>query len=90
MILRCLEELESKLVELREAVEKLLDATEAPQMVRFMDKDELRPRIAQSFKEMGIRGQPIGAVKVQEMIAACGVQLEENTFSRGIIEMREE
>ena len=58
--------------------------------VRFVDKTRLRPVIAQAFAEMGIHGAPIGAEKVQEMIAACGVQPEDNTFSRGIIEMREE
>jgi len=39
---------------------------------------------------MGIRGQPIGAAKVQEIIATCGVKPETNAFSQGIIEMREE
>ena len=59
-------------------------------IVQFVDKTRLRPVIAQAFAEMGIHGAPIGAEKVQEMIAACGVQPEDNTFSRGIIEMREE
>ena len=55
-----------------------------------MDKEKLRPIIAKAFEEMGIRGEPIGAEKLQEMIAACGVKPEENAFSQGIIEMREE
>jgi hypothetical protein len=58
--------------------------------VQFVDKTRLRPVIARAFAEMGIHGAPIGAEKVQEMIAACGVQPETNTFSQGIIEMREE
>jgi hypothetical protein len=58
--------------------------------VQFVDKTRLRPVIAQAFAEMGIHGAPIGAEKVQELIAACGVQPEANTFSQGIIEMREE
>jgi hypothetical protein len=58
--------------------------------VRFVDKEKLRPIIAQVFAEMGIRVKPIGAEKLQEMIAACGVKPEENTFSQGIIKMREE
>lgn len=45
---------------------------------------------AKAFEEMGITGQPIGAEKVQEISLACGLQPEDNTFSRGIIEMREE
>ena len=58
--------------------------------VQFVDKTRLRLVIAQAFAEMGIHGAPIGAERVQEMIAACGVQPEANTFSQGIIEMREE
>jgi hypothetical protein len=46
--------------------------------------------IAKAFAEMGISGEPIGAEKVQEMIAACGFKPEDKEFSRGIIEMREE
>jgi hypothetical protein len=46
--------------------------------------------MAAAMKEMGISGEPIGAEKVQEMIAACGVKPEDNEFSRGIVEMREE
>ena len=45
---------------------------------------------AAALKEMGIEGEPIGAEKVQQMIAACGFKPEDNEFSRGIIEMREE
>jgi hypothetical protein len=39
---------------------------------------------------MGIRSEPIDAEKLQEMVAVCGVKEEDNIFSRGIIEMREE
>jgi hypothetical protein len=60
------------------------------QAVRLVDKQALQPLVDQTFAEMGIRGEPIGAEKVQEMIAACGVRLEDNILSRGIIEMREE
>lgn len=45
---------------------------------------------AKAMKEMGIEGQPIGAEKLQEMIAACGFKPEDNEFSREIIAMREE
>ncbi|MEW6297200.1 MAG: hypothetical protein AB1671_05590 [Thermodesulfobacteriota bacterium] len=57
---------------------------------RFVDKHALQPLIARSFAEMGIRGEPVGAEKVQEMIAACGVREEDNILSRGIVDMREE
>ncbi len=65
-------------------------AVERPRTVRFMDKHTLRPLVVKIFNAMGIRGEPIGAEKVQEMIAACGVRPEDNLFSRGVIEMREE
>jgi hypothetical protein len=58
--------------------------------VRFVDKEKLRPIVDNAFAAMGICGEPIGAEKVQEMIAACGVRPEDNILSRGIIDMREE
>jgi len=63
---------------------------EQPRTVRFVDKHKLRPLVASIFSAMGVRGEPIGAERVQEMIAACGVRPEDNLFSRGVIEMREE
>jgi hypothetical protein len=105
-ILRCIEDMDNKLAELRNAVEKLPEAAEVtpagllpeqagniaveqPRTIRFVDKHKLRPLVANIFSAMGIRGEPIGAEKVQEMIAACGVQPEDNLFSRGVIEMRD-
>jgi hypothetical protein len=41
-------------------------------------------------EEMGIRGEPIGAEKLREMMLARGIKPEDNMLSRGIIEMREE
>ena len=46
--------------------------------------------VADAFARMGVSGRPIGAEKVQAMVAACGFQPEDNEFSRGIIAMREE
>jgi hypothetical protein len=46
--------------------------------------------VAKAFAEMGITAEPIGAEKVQEMMAACGIKPEDNEFSREIIAMREE
>ena len=98
-ILQCVHAIESKLAELRRIAEQLPEVTESTSdsssmerlpTVQFVDKTRLRLVIAQAFAEMGIHGAPIGAERVQEMIAACGVQPEANTFSQGIIEMREE
>lgn len=44
----------------------------------------------EAMRQMGISGEPIGAEELQHRIAASGVNPEENIFSRGIIEMREE
>jgi len=43
-----------------------------------------------AMKGMGISGEPVGAEELQKMFLECGVNPEENQFSRGIIEMREE
>ncbi|MDX2030791.1 MAG: hypothetical protein SF339_08980 [Blastocatellia bacterium] len=40
--------------------------------------------------EMEIGGEPVRAEELQRMFHECGIQPEENQFSRGIIEMREE
>lgn len=52
--------------------------------------EKLRPAIDAVLAEMGISGPPIGAERVQEIIASHGIKPEENLLSRGIIEMREE
>jgi hypothetical protein len=54
------------------------------------DQAALSAAVDRAFKKMGITGTPIGAENVQAMIAACGIKPEDNEFSRGIIEMREE
>jgi hypothetical protein len=46
--------------------------------------------VAKAFAEMGITGEPVGAEKLQEMMLACGINPEDNEFSREIIAMREE
>jgi hypothetical protein len=92
------ERIEQELAEVRRELEELspaelLKSEEwwAARVARVQAENErLRPLINRVFEEMGIVGEPIGAEKVQEMIAACGVEPEENLFSRGIIEMREE
>ena len=63
---------------------------ERQRTIQFVDKVGLRSLVAKVFDEMGIRGEPIGAEKVQEMIAVCKGRPEDNAFSQAIIEMREE
>ena len=42
------------------------------------------------MKQLGIRGKPIGAKKLREMLLKKGFDPESNEFSQGIIGMREE
>lgn len=56
-ILRCLEELENKLAELRKVVDRLPDAAEAPQTVRFVvnwDLGSLNPFLRSALPEGGV------------------------------------
>lgn len=45
---------------------------------------------ARFMQMLGIQEEPIGAEKLQEMMRARGMNPDDNEFSRGIIEMREE
>ncbi len=69
--------------ELREAGDRLLREAEAQraQTVRAWDE---------AMAAMGISGEPIGAEQLQQLLIAEGINPEDNEFSRGIIEMREE
>lgn len=92
------ERIELELAEVKQALEKLrptesLTSEEraAARLERVRSKNEkLTLLIDKAFEKMGITGEPIGAEKLQEMLAAEGVGPEENSFSRGIIKMREE
>ena len=92
------ERIEQELAEVRQELEKLrptksLTSEErtAARLERVRLKNEkLTPLIDKAFEKMGITGEPIGAEKLQEMLAAEGVKPEENSFSQGIIKMREE
>jgi hypothetical protein len=98
-----LEELEKRLTAVEQEVARLrqqvnpLTPEEAPaqrwaRLVRESKASQpaLSSTLGKAFEEMGIAGEPIGAEKVQELMRACGVNPEENAFSREIIEMREE
>jgi hypothetical protein len=92
------ERIEQDLAEVRQELEKLRptkpltpEERAAARLARVRSKNEkLIPLIDKAFEKMEITGEPIGAEKVQEMLAAEGVKPEENSFSRGIIKMREE
>ena len=98
-----LEHVEQEVVDIRRELKQLrksvkieilpqnVEEKRAERLARVrLQKEKLRPIVAEVFEKMGIRGEPIGAENVQKMIAACGIKPEDNEFSRGIIEMREE
>ncbi|MGH9768029.1 MAG: hypothetical protein ACREAB_11390 [Blastocatellia bacterium] len=55
-----------------------------------LNQERIAAGWAAAMREMGVSGEPVGAEKLQEMMIAEGVNPEDNQFSRGIIEMREE
>ena len=98
-----LDELEQRLTRLEEEVSYLrhlvsdpsrdVEPSEGPARLRskvVADQEELTAGWARAMEVMGIHGKPIGARRLQEMIAAGGIRLEENEFSRALIEAREE
>lgn len=98
-----LEELEKRVVQVEQELARLqrllekppADETPAERGARLLREAKasqaaISAAVAKAFEEMGITGEPIGAEKVQEMMLACGIKPEDNEFSRGIIEMREE
>ena len=92
-----LEELEARLTALEREVALLRSRAAAPApsgarppLPGQADQAVISAATERALAAMGITEQPIGAEKVQEMIAACGFRPEDNEFSRGIIEMREE
>jgi hypothetical protein len=97
-----LEELEKRLAQVEQEVARLrqlvvsppAEETPAERGARlWREADVCQVQMAagwlRAMEQMGVRGEPIGAEKVQEIIAAGGIKPEDNEFSRGIIEMRE-
>jgi len=64
----------------------------AEELLRVARKDRavLAAGFKKFLKQLGIKGKPIGAEKLQEMGIKEGLDPKDNQFSRGIIEMREE
>jgi hypothetical protein len=54
------------------------------------DKPRLQAAWAKALEQMGIAGEPVPPERLRQMMAEAGVKPEENLFSRGIEEMREE
>src|SRR5438128_167595 len=91
-----LDQVEQEVVRLRQLVMKApIEETLAERGARLgrdakERQEELAAAWAKAMEQMGIRGEPIGAEKLQEMLLASGYSLEGNEASRSIVEMREE
>jgi hypothetical protein len=98
-----LEELEKRLAALEQEVARLrwrlpipsdeqTAAERGARMLRKAKEDHaaVSAAAAKAYAEMGISGEPVGVERLREMMLACGIKPEDNEFSRGIIEMREE
>jgi hypothetical protein len=89
---------ERELAALRERLDRLVppvDETPAERGARLLrearaSQPAVSAAVAKAFAEMGITGEPIGPEEVQRRMIAEGIRPEDNIFSRGIMEMREE
>jgi hypothetical protein len=61
-----------------------------PAAVRRFDKAEWKEWFDSWFCQMGLTAEPIGAERLQDLMARAGVRREDNLLSSGIIQMREE
>lgn len=89
--------LEQEVADLRQRLADRWPVNETPaeraaRMIR--QSRESHPALVAGWKtameEMGIKGEPVGAERLQEMMLEGGIKPEDNVFSRGIIEAREE
>jgi hypothetical protein len=89
-------QMESELARLRQLIEKPPhEETPAERGARLLaqarrDKARLQRSVASAFEAMGIQGNPVPPEKLREMMAECGIRPEDNLFSQGIKEMRDE
>ncbi|MBI1928920.1 hypothetical protein HYR99_32325 [Candidatus Poribacteria bacterium] len=90
------EQIEQELAEVRQELEQLSqpqpltpEEWAAARLARVRAENErLLPLIEKALGKMDTK-ETMSAEQIQQMIAADGVKPEENSFSRGIIEMRE-
>ena len=93
-----LEDLERRVIALEQQMADLrprVDETPAERVARFFrevraQQPAISAAVAKAFAEMGITGEPVGHEKLRQMMLECGVNPEDDAFSREIIAMREE
>jgi hypothetical protein len=88
---------ERELADMRERLNLLMSAEETPvsrgvRMLREARANQatLAATAQEVFAALGISCEPVEAEDAQRRMLAEGVRPEDNAFSRGIIEMREE
>jgi hypothetical protein len=98
-----LEDLEKRLAALEQEVARLRRLLEPPpaeetpaqrgdRLLREAKASQpaIDAAVAKAFAEMGITGEPVGHERLMQMMLECGINPEDNEFSREIIAMREE
>jgi len=91
-----IDQMENELLEMRQSVDQMIAVHEHKpdedwrSKIQWADTEALREWFEEWLKQLGINNVPIGAEKLQEMALEEGIRPEDNSFSRGIIEMREE
>jgi hypothetical protein len=87
--------LEQEMAEIRRLLSRPPVREGAPSALQLVeealrDKPRLQAVWAKALEQMGIAGEPVPPEKLRQMMAEAGIKPEENLFSRGIEEMREE
>jgi hypothetical protein len=87
--------LEQEMAEMRRLLRRPPAEEEAPSVLALVEqalreKPRLRAIAAKALEQMGISGHPVPPETLRQMMADAGIRPEENLFSRGIEEMREE
>lgn len=91
-----IDQMENNLIEMRQSIDQILTIKENKlyddwrSKFQWADKEELKKWFEEWRKRNGVTNKPIGAEKLQEMMLKEGIKPEDNSFSKGIIEMREE
>jgi hypothetical protein len=87
--------LELEMAEMRRLLQSTTTESPAERGARLLaqarrDKPRLQAAWAKAMEQMGIRGEPVPPEELRRMMAEDGIKPEENLFSRGIEEMRDE
>lgn len=95
-----LDRLEKSITELNQQLSLLVDAVVTSKQKNFKTGEEVMAFygrnkkqnadiVQEVFKKIGISGKPIPAEELQARMAKSGIRVEDNEFSRAIIEERE-